>query len=222
MVEEFNQREEFLNIARMVYLFTMKMKEHHLIDEMVIDNQPTLVNPFYGRVEAGSAYVVEYSRGVPSLIYSTLGAVEIPAAKLCRGYLPDYKAYQNDIRKMMGWFELQPIIENRMDMIGPRFVVGKMPWLNQQKIPLEYKPQGFNQLAGNQEEIDLCAEIFRKNNEFFQKIGHPEFVKTEKAEIKAPVVEKVAEPKKHTCVILGQVKQMLKNPFRSRGTEKGN
>ena len=78
-----DKKEQFLNIARMVYLYTLKMKEHHLIDEMMINNDPKMVNAYYGRVENDSAYVVEYSRGVPSMIYSGFGAFEMPAAKLC-------------------------------------------------------------------------------------------------------------------------------------------
>lgn len=214
-----DKKEQFLNIARMVYLYTLKMKEHHLIDEMMIDHNPKMVNANYGRVENDSAYVVEYSRGVPSMIYSGFGAFEIPAAKLCRGHVNDYKAFQRDVDAIFGQLEMQPMIENRMDMIGPRYIVSKMPWLNQVELPLEYKPQSManDQIGSEQEQAEL-AMIFDANNQYFRKIGHPEFVHSEpeKAAVVAKPVVK-AEPKKRFCIIAGQLKQFLKRPNPDKG-----
>lgn len=215
----FDQKQEFSNIARMVYWYTMKMKEHNLIDEVVIDNKPSMVNPYYGRVEAGSAYVVEYSRGVPAMIYSTLGAVEIPSAKMCRGYLNDYKAFRADVNQSLGQKELPPIVKNYMDLIGPRYIVTRIPELIKQKLPLECKFQNINPSVFQADETELREDIFRSVNAYFRKIGRVELVESGKT--KAPVVEAVKQaPKKCFCMISGQLKQLIKQPFQKADDEK--
>lgn len=206
-------KEEYLNIRRLVYFYTMQMQKHHLIDEIVIDNTPAMVNPFYGRVEKGSAYVVEYARGVPAMIYSNLGAWEIPAAKLCRGYLNDYKALQNNVDRDLGQMEIQPMIRNRMDMIGPRYMITQMPWLKKdQTLPLEFKPQTIlasDNVVGSEAESAYVKELCRYVDHYFRAVGHPEIIGAEVDATKAPV-SKEAAPKKRTCVIMGQMKHLLK------------
>ncbi len=218
-------KDYFLNVARLAYFYTNEMKEHHLIDEMVIDNTPDMVNPFYGRVEKDSAYVVEYSRGVPSMIYSPYGAYQIPAAKFCRGYLDDYRAFHKSVNAKLRQKEIEPIIENSMEMVSPRYVICEMPWLSKEKLPTEFKPHTIvstDYIIGSKEEKERLENIFNANNHYFRAIGHPELVHMqpeEKQSVVKPVESK--EPKKRTCIIFGQIKSMLKNPLKGKGTEKG-
>ena len=222
-----DEKEEFLNLVRLNFFYTNKMKEHHLLaDDMPVQRvTPDMVNPFYGRVEKGSAYVTEYSRGVPSMLYSTLGAMEIPAAKLCRGYLDDYKAFQSDVNKILGQLELQPMIKNRMDVVGPRYEITNMPWLRKdQTLPLQFKPQDSipNRylIDDSKEEDEYVAMLCRYAEHFFRAMGHAEIMGVE-LENQVEPVKPVQAPKKRFCTITGQIKHLLKNSFQ-HGVEKND
>ena len=73
-------------------------------------------------------------------------------------------------------------------------------------------------MVGSEQEQAELAMIFDANNQYFRKIGHPEFVHSEPE--KAAVVEKPvvkAEPKKRFCIVAGQLKQFLKRPNPDKG-----
>ena len=99
---EFNEVEYFTDVARIVYAFSALMKKHNLVKEIVIDNNAEKVNPFYGRIAKNGAYAVEFSRGVPSILYTPYGGISFESAKFCRGDLVNYKQFLHDMDCNLG------------------------------------------------------------------------------------------------------------------------
>ena len=208
---ELNEVEYFTDVVRIKYAITVLMKKHNLIDEIVVDNRAEKVNSFYGRIVKNGAYAIEFSRGVPSMIYTPFGSVGIESAKFCRGSLTDYKDFLSELDKNFGLVEKEPVVKDRFNQVGPLCAIARLPWKDKNKFPTEFEDLSLTTDSydyGSVEEEQHVAEIYRAVNEQFVKKGHSEMVASQ-PKPKAPKAV-VNEPKKRKCIIWEQIKNWMK------------
>lgn len=211
-IEVFNEKEYLIDMVRIKYLSVLLMKKHHLIDDIVIKNTPENIEPFYGRIGKNGAFVMEFSKGVPSLLHSPFGGYQFEAAKLCRGSLENYKAYWKEMNENFDFKEVEPTVNNNLDLVGPMCVIRKLPWRENEKLPEDFDNNisMTNKYFGSKAEDKHIAALLQEVDEYFIKSGHAEMVYSvpkPKEQLKRYIIE---EPKKSKCVILGQLKQFLK------------
>lgn len=208
---EFNEVEYFTDVARIVYAFSALMKKHNLVKEIVIDNNAEKVNPFYGRIAKNGAYAVEFSRGVPSILYTPYGGISFESAKFCRGDLVNYKQFLHDMDCNFGLVEAQPVVKDRLNQVGPICAITRLPWKEKTKFPAEFEDISLSTDSydyGSVEEEQHLVNIYKTVNDQFMQKGHSELIFSQ-PKSKAPKVV-LKEPKKRKCIILGQVKNLLK------------
>ncbi|MCQ2381766.1 MAG: hypothetical protein MJ054_00495 [Clostridia bacterium] len=205
-----SDKEYFSDVIRLKYSISMLMKKHNLINNVIVENSPEKIIPYYGRIANNGTYAVEFSCGVPRIICTPYGSIEIESAKLCRGNLIDYKEFHKELDKVFGLVEIQPIIRNNMDLIGPRCAITMLPWKTNQVFPVSFdeislRKKDFKIVAKEQNYLEI---LYNELDQYFKETGYQNvmFSNVKKQPV---VVKKVEEPKKYHF-ILNYLKQFLK------------
>ena len=176
----FNEIEYFSDLAKIRYAIANVEKEHHLVDEVVVDNRYGSVNPIYGRIMADGSIGLAFSAGYPEYIYTPYGEVKIDCAAHDSDNLDDKLNLLMAMKEKFGLVVVEPALSNKPGEIGTRYAITKLPWKANQNFPKKYTRTGrYYQTVHSQISIvrhvdQVQAEV----NNIFLQAGQPEFVIT--------------------------------------------
>ncbi len=178
---QFDEVEYFTDIAKLRYAIANMEKKFGLVDDVQV--KYNAVFPSYGRIAPDGAFGVGFSGDrYPDVLYTPYGEIKInPGVYNNQGVWAKHRLFAL-MKQKFGLVLTEPSLGDKPNEIGSRYTITKLPWKENQKLPLNYTKTSrqfkFESVYPQVAVLRHVEQIQDQVNEKFLQDGHPELVIT--------------------------------------------
>lgn len=159
--------EQFSKIAMVKYSVAKLMKDFKIVDEIKVTDAYGKVDPIHNRIKRTGAIGMEFSGGLPNLIYCCYGQSKIEWAKHHAIAPEAMKDFMAALENQLGLKMVEESYEREGEVgVGARYAVTKLP-NSQEKLPATYERESVWLTMEQQLEtlryLDLVSQEVNKN-----------------------------------------------------------